>query len=376
MELIGPSTFVGILIFLLIGFGGLLLLLPLGKQDVKFLLSAFFIVLGLLVFDVYAQVIGLYFSYPRAAFWLNSLATLLGPLLFLVTRQTLFKDARIGLKDGWHLLPYFIYTGFAVGIYHFLSHDEKLEYLQNEIGQGQGENLIFGLLLLFGLVAYVIVSLRMVKKYRIRLREEYASVEQKNANWLGRLLYGFLVILSFSITIQIANYLPVGVEIARFLMVGLLLVMLLIILRSVYQGVIESNLFEGLSLETDEAESKGEKNASHDHELVAKLEQLLTGQRPYLDPEIDLSSLAGLLNVSPRELSQVINRDLGRSFFDLINQRRVEYVKQRLSSSDDSGLTVLEVMYDSGFNSKSSFNTAFRKHAGQTPTEFRRSLKS
>lgn len=375
MELIVSSIFVGILIFLLIGFGGLLLLLPWGKRDVRLLLAAFFIVLGLLVFDVYAQVVGLYFSYPAAAFWLNNLAVLLGPLLFLVTRQTLFKDVRIGLKDGWHLLPYLIYTGFALGVYHFLSRAEKLEYLKSEVGQGKNENLVFGLVLLAGLVAYVVVSLWMVKKYRARLREEYASIEQKNVNWLGRLLYGFLIVLGFSIMIQIANYLPTGGEIARYLLCGLLLVMLLIILRSVYQGLIESNFFEGLSQQTDQLVGKVEKSAPDDNELVAKLEELLTNKQPYLDPEINLSGLAELLNIPSRELSQVINRSLGRNFFDLINQRRIAYVKQRLSSSEDAGLTVLEVMYESGFNSKSSFNTAFKKHTGQTPTEFRRSLK-
>jgi AraC-like DNA-binding protein len=70
----------------------------------------------------------------------------------------------------------------------------------------------------------------------------------------------------------------------------------------------------------------------------------------------------------------VINQGFNQNFFDYINTYRCEQVK-RLLKGPDKGFTVTEAMYQSGFNSKSSFNKEFKKLTGQTPKEFRRSLQ-
>jgi AraC-like DNA-binding protein len=115
---------------------------------------------------------------------------------------------------------------------------------------------------------------------------------------------------------------------------------------------------------------EGEKDTMH-----ARLVQLMDRDRLYLDPDLTLARLAERAKVSPKALSQVINERIGRNFNDFINEYRIKNACALLS---DAGCrsTITEILYDSGFNSKSVFNEAFRKHTGKTPSEYRQGCRA
>jgi AraC-like DNA-binding protein len=94
--------------------------------------------------------------------------------------------------------------------------------------------------------------------------------------------------------------------------------------------------------------------------------------KPYLNPELTLDQLASQLSLRSRLLSQVINEELGQNFYDFINRNRIEEASRLLTNPKDRKITVLEVLYEVGFNSKSSFNTLFKKYTGLTPSEFKK----
>ena len=81
-----------------------------------------------------------------------------------------------------------------------------------------------------------------------------------------------------------------------------------------------------------------------------------------------------MLSLRPKILSQVINETIGQTFFDFINRYRIEEAKRLLTNPADKKITVLEVLYEVGFNSKSSFNKNFKKVTGQSPSEYLSSL--
>jgi AraC-like DNA-binding protein len=98
----------------------------------------------------------------------------------------------------------------------------------------------------------------------------------------------------------------------------------------------------------------------------------MQNDKPYLEPELTLEQLASKLSLKPRVLSQAINEILGQNFYDFINRYRIEEASRLLTNPSDEKITILEVLYEVGFNSKSSFNTLFKKYTGLTPTEFRK----
>ena len=103
--------------------------------------------------------------------------------------------------------------------------------------------------------------------------------------------------------------------------------------------------------------------------IQRKLQEAMEGQLLYRDSQLSLGSLCRHLGESPHYVSQVINQDLATTFHDLINRHRIEEAKAILVSHP--ARTILEIALEIGFNSKSTFNSAFRQHAGTTPSEFR-----
>ncbi len=100
-----------------------------------------------------------------------------------------------------------------------------------------------------------------------------------------------------------------------------------------------------------------------------RLAQYMDTHRPYLDPELSLSRLARKSGISARELSELINRHHAVHFFDFINRYRIDHAKHLLTETDDG---IADILFAAGFNTKSSFYTAFRKHTGMTPSAYRR----
>ncbi|MEZ5064885.1 MAG: helix-turn-helix transcriptional regulator [bacterium] len=106
-------------------------------------------------------------------------------------------------------------------------------------------------------------------------------------------------------------------------------------------------------------------------ELLGALERTMTVDRAYLDPGLDLAGLASRLAISGHQLSQLLNRELGVTFADYVNARRVDEARQILKDPERRDLTILAVALDVGFRSKNTFTSAFKKHAGTTPSGFR-----
>jgi len=101
-----------------------------------------------------------------------------------------------------------------------------------------------------------------------------------------------------------------------------------------------------------------------------QLLQYMEKEAPYLNPDLSLRSLAALIDMHPNQLSWLLNESLGKNFNEFINHYRIETFKNLAKDSANANITVLGLAYDSGFNSKTVFNTYFKKETGLTPKQF------
>ncbi|HEY3026570.1 MAG TPA: helix-turn-helix domain-containing protein, partial [Pyrinomonadaceae bacterium] len=104
---------------------------------------------------------------------------------------------------------------------------------------------------------------------------------------------------------------------------------------------------------------------------LKRLLDLMEKERPYTDGDLTLQKLAKTLAISPHHLSQMINEQLNQNFFDFINLYRIEEAKRMLVDPTRKHYSILAISEAVGFNSKSAFNAAFKKHTHMTPSEFR-----
>jgi YesN/AraC family two-component response regulator len=108
--------------------------------------------------------------------------------------------------------------------------------------------------------------------------------------------------------------------------------------------------------------------------ILEKILKEIEDKRYFTSNLASLSGLSKQINESSHHVSQVINEKLNRNFFELLAVHRVEHAKKLITDDKDAKLTVEELAELVGYNSRSSFNTAFKKYTGKTPSEFRKSL--
>jgi AraC-like DNA-binding protein len=118
--------------------------------------------------------------------------------------------------------------------------------------------------------------------------------------------------------------------------------------------------------------------SSLDSEQAVQLAVLLTEKMQenslYLDSQLTLPQLASAIATTPHYLSQAINGHLGKNFFDFVNEYRIEEAKRRIGAVEKGRMNVLAIALDSGFSSKSAFYTAFKRHTGMTPGEYKQQI--
>ncbi|MDH5466177.1 MAG: helix-turn-helix domain-containing protein [Candidatus Aminicenantes bacterium] len=218
-------------------------------------------------------------------------------------------------------------------------------------------------------IIYIIASLSILYRYRSELKEMFSSIEKIKLSWLYLVLFGFLAAHLFHLSKVALTHLN---ETWRdILSVSTHLVSMFMAAIVVLKGLTQPELFSGIS--ESPSGRKYKKTALSDEELErysAILTSYMESGKPYLDPSLTLGDLARALKIPSHYVSQVLSLRLKENFYNFINRYRIEESKRILSDLSIQKKTVLEVLYEAGFNSKATFNMAFKKHTGMTPTEY------
>jgi len=114
----------------------------------------------------------------------------------------------------------------------------------------------------------------------------------------------------------------------------------------------------------------------NDIEEIVELKKHMLKEEPYLDASLTIDDLSKQMDIPTKDLSILINHNLNQHFFDFVNGYRIRKAMEILQNHEKSDLTILEILYEVGFNSKSSFNTAFKKYTKLTPTQYRESVSN
>ncbi|TDS53975.1 AraC-like DNA-binding protein [Myroides indicus] len=236
--------------------------------------------------------------------------------------------------------------------------------------------LIISFLLLLGIV-YTVKSFLIITSHQQNILKFSAESTEINLIWLKKIILGILVISFVSLVYNIfwnENKLNIFIN----------SIFLLIVFYTGYHALKQKEIYpssqtersELLNLDTSADEEEREKRKlitdSDLRELKNKLTTLMDLQKPYLNSELNLITLSTMINLTPHHLSYVINQGFNENFFQFINKYRVEKAKQLLTDKDNLHLSILGIAFEAGFNSKTAFNTTFKKITGFTPTEFRK----
>ena len=239
---------------------------------------------------------------------------------------------------------------------------------------------------------YITLSITQLIRHARIIRQQFSSIERITLNWLRNLLIAlsalYLILIFDGFLSQLFN---LDESINRLLYITIVAVIYAMGYLGLRQPVIFSR---GRSNELERPTEPEEKNQQEDTPLTeitpkakyqtsaldskmsaslrVELAQHMATEKSYLNSKLTLAQLAEQLGISSNYLSQVINEQFEKNFFDYINSLRVEEAKRLLTDSDHKDTNILTIALDAGFNSKSSFYTAFNKHVGVTPSQYRK----
>jgi AraC-like DNA-binding protein len=284
---------------------------------------------------------------------------LLAPLIAAYFRALILPDFRLRPKFLVHVLPYLAAIAFS------------LSHAPTALEEAAGAPVVtVGLwaLLVAQFLAYLLPSLSLLRSYRQALKDRVSNTSGIDLGWL--MWFHNLILVFFACYTVILAFLIHGAESFRprvILSVGLSGFVCVLGYRGLLQkatpeyGDADGAKYEKSALSPEEAQ-----------ELRQRLERVMESERPYLDPELDLSALAERVGVARNRISYVINRTSGGNFYDYVNGFRVPEVLRLMNDPSRSRDKMISLAFDAGFNSKPTFNAVFKKLTGRTPSEHRR----
>lgn len=239
--------------------------------------------------------------------------------------------------------------------------------------------LIGDLLLKFMIATYVYLTVRRLLAYRQRLKDIFASTENRELNWIWLIIVSAGLFLILSIGASVAVWLGALNEADlsdKVISVESLAQLILFWVIGIWGLRQRPGLRREPAVEStipDETPTRKYEKSALDAEraqrIAQKIETSMKEDLLYRDPNLSLWDLAKHISVTSHYVSQTLNTHLNKSFFDLVNGWRIKDAIEQLKTTDE---TILVIAYDVGFNSRSAFYKAFKRETGQTPSDLRK----
>lgn len=293
-----------------------------------------------------------------------------GVCVWFYTRHLTDSQRKFSFRDLLFFIPTAIYLGYR---FFLFSHSDEWKGWYNTTYNHTAQTFIFVTELVWNLF-FLYLAIAHYRKYRSWLNENYSDTEKIKFDWLRNFLYVFAAVLILGALFDFTDSFLFKLSYVQYFYFEIILSLVTYYLA--IAGYLRSQTIELHFVETKIGSTEQKTaliSATELEKLKQKLLDVMQTTRPYLEPTITLTDLARNVGVNTSVLSHVINKGFGKNFNDFVNGYRIDEVKAKLTGADESTLTA--IAFDSGFNSKATFNRAFKKFTGTTPKDFQAGLQ-
>lgn len=319
---------------------------------------------------------GIYFI-GGTAYYLDAM------LLYFYVKSLVFRDFHWQRKHYVHLLPSALFLLFmAVAFYRFPS-AIRLEWIKSETFVYSPSYIAMDFFCKTLRVLYCIAGLMLIVKYKDMLKSTHSNIEKVDILWLKILVIGFVVVTAMEAFLAIAKVIGAytGYDFLHQNLQGSLIeylglsgyyALFFLVCSLVFTSMRYFSNFEAIKhQDTKESLKKAPQEKLFNPDYAAKIDGIMRRQKTYLNSELTLDMLADALGISAKDLSMIINRHFNLNFYEFVNGYRIEEAQKRLLDTGNKEKTITDIYLEVGFNSKSVFNTFFKKLVGKTPSEYR-----
>ncbi|HAS40166.1 MAG TPA: AraC family transcriptional regulator [Microscillaceae bacterium] len=308
------------------------------------------------------------------------------PLLYLFFLSIIYSNFQLQVKHLLHLIPFVIVIVVFIPRFYLVNEATRALFVQTYITQP--EAIFSALFAHLQHAFYLVLIFVALKDYRQIIAENYSDNRGFSYHWLRKmawfLTFIFLLAVFKNVYKHIGTNLAILNHLRSVLFVALLFFLCWIVINALYYPM----LFRGISIDqkpiADAEKSQKQPSKStprlklaqnEAEEKIALIKQTIESQTLYLDPGLTIDALATQVNLPTKEVSTLINHYLQQHFYDFVNEYRIKKAIEILEDPVNDQLTTLEILYEVGFNSKSSFYTVFKKYTHTTPLAYRKEYR-
>ncbi|OYU81912.1 MAG: AraC family transcriptional regulator [Flavobacterium sp. BFFFF1] len=316
---------------------------------------------------------------------------LFGPLIFFYTQSLLNPNFRLSVKSAWHFLPAVLYLLYSLGmwVYDQLIHHGYYFYAD---GADKDFDFWYQCCGFISMLVYLVLSIRFYNIYRRFVFQVTSFAESILFKWVKTYLVSFLVLMLLPIAFDLLGLIFPEVKTytgSWWFFLAFSIVMYYIAITAYSNPVISKipfrlSFFDShpVMLLADDQHPETENVIAVEEDSIPvsdnaeirewkiRIEALMEQQQLFKNPELTLSEVARLLQSNASVISKVVNQGFGQNFNDLINKYRTEAVIKCIADGAHKKSTLLGIAFDCGFNSKATFNRAFKKHTGRSPKDY------
>lgn len=332
------------------------------------LLGCVMFLLGMEIQDYTFGFAGINFLWNELNGFPRGTALLFGPAVYFYLQSQINRDFKFEKKHLWHLLPWLL--PFIVDIAIFLSGPLAVQKWQSS---ALYSSLSFPrqLILWGSYIYYFTLSLRIYWKYRQWAKNQFSNQDLISFTWFRNLIYFMIFGILFKESMGMIDGF-FDLDFYQDWWWNLAMVAIIFYVGIWGYSQIQPGQIEFETDETPKIEN-GKKPLNENLDIwKQKIEDIMQAQKPYLESQLSLKSLANKLKTNPSILSAAINKNFKKNFNDFVNEYRVQEYLILSKEARYDHYTLLALALECGFNSKSTFNRAFKKSTGRTPKEMKR----
>jgi len=309
---------------------------------------------------------------------------LLGPLLYLYVVALTRPAARFEARWLVHGLPFAVDVLYTSQIFYLRSGTEKLALVEAyRAGQIPPSLRLVEVLLVVQAMSYLVASFFALRRYARKIEGYFSDLARIDLRWLMAMVLAHATVWSIvtaTTLLRTAGFAPASLEgFSQAIQLGSAAVVFLTGYMSLWQPALFEKAQAARVAEPEPEAAprplpKYQRNRLDDDdaaELARKLKARMEDGKLYRDATLTLQMLADEVGATPHMLSQVLNLQVGKSFFVFVNSYRAEALMAALADPSQRHRGVLELALEAGFNSKSTLNSFFKRYTGRTPSEFR-----
>jgi len=293
---------------------------------------------------------------------------LFGPLFYFYVKALTKRKFSFREQHLLHFLPFLFLILYYIP-FIIKNPADKLAFYYSEARRFESMAILSVQIL--HLFIYIFYTNKLIRKHEKKIMTTMSSIDKINLRWLRMGIYLFAGVFGFMMFIIVMFI--AGIDLFAYFQIIVPLSVSTIICLMGFYGLKQPIIFQ--NDEEKIKKKKYEKSALIDsvsEEYLQKLLCYMDTEKPYLQCNLTLQKLSSALGITPHHLSQIINEKLNQNFFDFINQYRVKEAQNLLVHPKGQLLTILAISEESGFNSKTAFNTAFTHVTNMTTSEFRK----